>query len=288
MGYRRRTGVIGVEDGMEHAVTDAPEGAHDGHVSGADLPLNPAPVEAVMKRLDSPGKRMAAGAGVIVFVLAFFAFAYAMGLGSMKNSAGISRNAAVAAAKIASAQPEAPAASYTPPQTTNPTGLAGGAPAQAAVPVVDAPAKESTEKVEPAEKAEPAEKTEPAEKSDSPGTSSSGSDDVLTGASRESQLPSQWKAVWSGSGKAAPGASWRGPSFKLKSGFVRCAVDFTASGGAVTVYLVRLEPGIGKWALLEGTASTGTAITSDPRSIDAGTYRLQVDGTATFKASILQ
>jgi len=256
---------------MEHAVTEAPEGAHDGHASGADLPLNPAPVDAVMKRLNSPSKRMAAGAGAIVFVLAFFAFAYAMGLGAMKNSAGVSRGAAVAAEKIAAATPEAPAASYTPPQTTNPTGLSPATTTTAVTPIKEAPATAEADTTT----------------ADSPDTASSSSDAVLSGAA-ESQLPSQWKTAWNGSGKAGAGTSWRGPTFKLKSGFVRCAVDFTASGGAVTVYLVRVEPGIGKWALLEGSAVSGASVTSDPRSIDEGTYRLQVDGTASFKASIQQ
>lgn len=272
MGYRRRTGVIGVDEGMEHAVTDASEDAHGGHGSGADLPLNPAPVEYVMKRLDSPGKRMAAGAGAIVFLLAFFAFAYAMGLGSMKNSEGVSRDAAVAAEKIATAQPEAPAASYTPPQTTSPTGLTTAVSTAAVTPAVETPAEVPTIT---------------ATSVDSPDTASSSSDAVLSGAA-ESQLPAQWKTAWTGSGASVAGSSWRGPTFALKGGFVRCNVKFTTSGGAVTVYLVRVSPGIGKWALLEGSAVSGTSMTSDPRTIEEGTYRLQVDGTASFKAIVQQ
>jgi hypothetical protein len=268
-----QTGVIGVEEGLENAVSQAPEGAEGAHHSaGAEVSLNPAPVEAIMKKLDTPSKKMAAWAGFGVFVLAFFVFAYAMGLSSMKNSSSVSREAVAAAQAAQSAAPEAPGPSYTPPQTTGASEL----PAQTATAVVTPVAAETTKEPEAAKATV-----------ESPDTASSGSDAVLSGASKQSELPGEWKNVWTGSGKSTASAAWHSADFKLATGFFRSTVKFTGSVAGVTLSLVRVSPSIGKWALWDGVSPAQT-ITGDPRSIGAGTYRFEVSGPANFTVSAQQ
>jgi len=262
-----------VEEDLDGAVSQAPEvaeGAH--HSAGAEQSLNPAPVEALMKKLDTPSKRMAAWTGFGVFVIVFFVFAYAMGLSSMKNSSSVSREAVAAAQAAQAATPEAPGPSYTPPQTTGASAL----PAQVATTVAAPAAAETTEAPDAAKPAVA-----------SADTVSSGSDAVLTGASKQSDLPGSWKAVWSGSGKSTASSAWHSPDFKLSAGFFRSTVKFTGAVSGVTLSLVRVSPGIGKWALWDG-ASPAQAITSDPRSIEAGTYRFEVSGSAAFTVSAQQ
>jgi hypothetical protein len=263
--------VIRVEEGTEQAVSEVPEGAEGHHAEAVEESLNPAPVEALIRKLDSPGKKMATGIAVGVFVIVFFVFAYTMGLASMKNSAAVSREAAAATA--AAALPvEAPASGWSPDSTIG----AAAAPATAV----------STEPV-PVAVAAPAEAPAAEQTTVSPGTASSGSDKVLPSATTL-QTPGSWKVRWSGSGKASATTAWRSGEFKLAAGFVRASATFADAGSGVTVSLARVSPGIGLWALWAGDTTASRAITSDPRSIDAGTYRIEVTGDVTFKLAVEQ
>jgi hypothetical protein len=263
-----------MEEGMENEVSQAPGSAHDTHDStGAERSLNPAPVEAIMKRLDTPTKKIGAWVGFGVFVLLFFVFAYSVGLSSMKNSSSVSREAVAAAQAAQAATPEAPGPSYTPPQTTGASEL----PATTATAAVAAPvAPETTEASKAPEATTP-----------SADTASSGSDAVLTGASSPSQLPGTWKAAWSGSGKSTAAGSWHSTDFKLRAGFFRPTIKFTGAVTGVTLSLTRVAP-LGKWMLWEGGSPAAQLIAGDPRSIDEGMYRFEVTGSAGFTVSAEQ
>ena len=263
-----------MEEGLENAVSQVPEGAHDAHNSaGAEESLNPAPVEAIMKRLDTPTKKIGAWAGFGVFVVLFFVFAYSVGLSSMKNSSSVSREAVAAAQAAQAATPEAPGPSYTPPQTTGASEL----PAATATATVAAPVAPATTEATQA----------PVATTPSPDTASSGSDAVLVGASNPSQLPGTWKAVWSGSGKSTAAGSWHSPDFKLRAGFFRPTITFTGPVTGVSLSLSRVTP-LGKWMLWEGGSPAAQLITGDPRSVDEGTYRFEVTGSASFTVSAEQ
>jgi hypothetical protein len=255
--------VICVED-LENAGSDAAGTAEEtGHSAVVEPAPYPSIVMAILAKLDTKGKRQAFGVLAVVCLLGLFGIMYLFGLGSMTNQASAATSTAAAAAP----EPAAPVAEAPAPVVTEPV---------AAAPAVTATPTSATETETETAKAE-----DPAKAGDT----------VLVGASKDAQLPDHWSVIWGGSVgpvKSATGYVNASPNFKLTSGYVRLSIEFKATSGNATVFLVRVKPGIAKWAMWEGDMSAEHAPDTDPRFVEEGTYQIQVVGDPAAKIVVQQ